>query len=371
MTTDVRAITEVSAQHYRVPLAEPLFDARHGEHTHFELIIAKVRCIDGALGVGYTYTGGRGGRAIHQVITHDLAPALVGRPASEIAELWEFMNWHIHYVGRGGIAGFAVSAVDIALWDLMARRAEQPLWELLGGEGKPVRTYAGLIDLHYPLDRHLDAISGELDRGHTGIKIKIGRDTIAEDMARARAVRGLIGPETEFMVDANMKWDAQTAIEASNALAEVDPLWLEEPVPPDDFEAFAEVGQACPIPLAMGENLHTLPEFGLAFDTGALAYPQPDASNVGGITGWMQVARMAEERGLPASSHGMQELHVSLLSAVPNGGYMEMHSFAIDQYTHRPLTVHDGMVTPPEAPGIGVEFDWEKLAPHRELWSPV
>ena len=362
-----RTITAIEAECYRVPLAEPLDDARHGTHTHFELVVAKARSSDGIEGVGYTYTGGKGGRAAHQVVVHDLTPGLIGKPAAPGEELLDYMNWHIHYVGRGGIAGFAVSAIDIALWDLHAKAAAQPLWQLLGGDGKPVKTYAGLIDLHYAEERHLEIIQGELDRGHTGIKIKVGRETVAQDVARATAVRELIGPDTTFMVDANVKWDVETALAAAREFHQLGCLWLEEPVLPDDFPAFAEVGRRSPMPLAMGENLHTLLEFRQAFATDALTFPQPDASNIGGITGWLAVAQMAREWGVTVSSHGMQELHVSLLSAMPHAGYMEMHSFPIDQYTHRPLEVSDGLVTPPTTPGVGVEFDWDKLAPYREM----
>ena len=112
----------------RVPLAEVLSDSVHGAHTHFELVTATLRASDGAEGVGYTYTRGKGGRASHQVVAFELAPALVGMPVDDIDAIWDFMNWHIHYVGRGGVTGFAVSAVDIALWDLRAKHAGEPLW---------------------------------------------------------------------------------------------------------------------------------------------------------------------------------------------------------------------------------------------------
>ena len=117
--------------------------------------------------------------------------------------------------------------------------------------------------------------------------------------------------------------------------------------------------------LAQGENLHTVEEFVHAISAG-VDFPQPDASNIGGISGWLKVAALAEAHELPVSSHGMHELHVSLVSAVPNGGWLEIHSFPIDAFTTRgALRVVDGYCEPPDVPGVGVEFDWAKLAPHR------
>ncbi len=360
-----RKIAEVRPNYFRVPLSEPLVDAKHGTHTHFELVTATVVLEDGSEGTGYTYTGGFGGRAIYDMIKYDLAPGLIGEDGDTVEALWEEMNWRVHYVARGGIASFAVSAIDIALWDIRAKKADLPLWKLLGGSDNTTKAYYGGIDLDFPLDKLLNNIKNQLDKGHTAVKIKLGKETLEEDMQRVKAVRELLGPDKVFMVDANMKWTVETAIKAVKELEKYNIYWLEEPTIPDDTVGFAKIAEASSVPIAMGENLHTIYEHRFAIQYGKVGFIQPDASNIGGITGWMKVAVMAEAFNIPVCSHGMQELHVSLLSAVSNAGYLEVHSFPIDEYTKRPLVLVNGRAVSPDTSGIGVEFDWEKLKPHK------
>ncbi|MGF1475836.1 MAG: mandelate racemase/muconate lactonizing enzyme family protein [Geminicoccaceae bacterium] len=357
-------IAEIEARLFAVPLAEPLIDAKHGEHSHFELITTVIRLEDGSEGIGYTYTGGRGGQAIRAMIDHDLAPALIGMDADPVEELNQMMEWHVHYVGRGGIAGFAISALDIALWDLRGRRRGEPLRRLAGGEGTRAKAYRGGIDLGFELEKLVASVRGYRDQGFNAVKIKVGRETLEEDLARVAAVRAAIGPATKLMVDANYALDVEEAIRRAEAFKVHDILWFEEPIIPDDFAGYGRIADATDVPLAMGENLHTMQEFDLAFDQAKLSFIQPDASNCGGITGWLAVAEKAYARGIPICSHGMQELHVSLIVGRKDPGWLEVHSFPIDVYTTRPLVMEDGLAIAPEAPGTGVIFDWSKLAPH-------
>ncbi|MEM9888575.1 MAG: uroporphyrinogen decarboxylase, partial [Bacteroidota bacterium] len=138
-------IKKIHTQLFKVPLAEVLSDAKHGDHFHFELITTTVRLENGYEGTGYTYTGGKGGHAIKAMLDYDIAPTLLGKNGADIEHIYDFLEWHIHYVGRGGIAAFAISAVDIALWDIRCKMQEKPLWQVAGGANNTCQAYCGGI----------------------------------------------------------------------------------------------------------------------------------------------------------------------------------------------------------------------------------
>ncbi|MBL8588321.1 MAG: mandelate racemase/muconate lactonizing enzyme family protein [Methylobacteriaceae bacterium] len=356
------AIADILCRRFRIRLDEVLVDAMHGDHSHFDLVTVVVTRADGLQGTGYTYCGGRGAGAIEAVIRDDFAPLLTGRDARDVEALNAAMYWRLHYVGRGGIVSFAISALDIALWDLRGKASGQPLWRMAGGRGRSAQIYRGAIDLHYAPERMAQAARGYVAEGYEAVKIKIGRADMREDLARARATRDIIGADRAFMIDANYGYDVARAIEAARAFAEFGYVFFEEPTLPDHYDDYTRIFAATGAPLAQGENLHTQEEFDEALARSSLAFLQPDASNCGGVTGWLAAARAAEAKGVIACSHGMQELHVSLVAGAAPTGWVEAHSFPIDRYATTPLLREHGRAIAPDVPGTGVDFDWAKLS---------
>ena len=358
-------IRDLQADHYRITLPVALSDSTHGIIEDFELLTARVRDADGVEGVGYTYTVGTGGAAVRALLARDLAPRLAGREAEDIEALWQLMWWALHYGGRGGAQALAISAVDIALWDLRARRQGAPLWRVLGGFDPRVPCYAGGIDLELPLDALLRQTEDNLARGFRAIKMKVGRAALREDVERVRAMRAHLGPDVPLMADANMRWSVDEAIRAARALRDQDLVWLEEPTIPDDVPGHVRIVREGGVPIAAGENLHTLHEFRALIAAGGVTFPEPDVTSCGGITTFMKICHLAEAFNLPVTSHGAHDVTVHLLAAVPNRSYLEAHGFGLNRYIEVPLQIQAGRAIAPDRPGHGVVFDWAALSPLR------
>jgi len=351
-------ISSVGVDHYRIPLPVVLSDSTHGDIAEFELVTVRVRDAAGAAGLGYTYTVGRGGAAVAALIKHDLCSVLLDAEADRIEALWQRMWWAIHYGGRGGFASLAISAVDIALWDLKARRFGTPLWRLLGGHDPRVPAYAGGIDLDFSLDKLLRQTDDNLKKGFRAIKMKVGRPRLSEDLERVRAMREHLDADFPLMVDANMRWSVDEAVRAARGLSEFGVYWLEEPTIPDDVEGHRRIVRDGGLPIATGENLHTLYEFKQMIASGGVTFPEADVTNCGGVTAFIKIAHMAEAFNLPITSHGAHDITIQLLAALPNRSYLEVHGFGLERFLTHPLNLADGFATAPERPGHGVEFDW-------------
>jgi L-alanine-DL-glutamate epimerase-like enolase superfamily enzyme len=215
-----------------------------------------------------------------------------------------------------------------------------------------VTAYAGGIDLQFSLYELEAQTRGFLDSGFHAIKMKVGRDVLAEDVERVTAMRDWLGSDIALMADANMRWTVEEAISAARALQACDLTWLEEPTIPDDVEGHARIARDGGIAIATGENLHTVYEFRHMIANGGVAFPEPDVANIGGITP-------------SVTTHGVHDLQVHLLAAIPNASYLEVHGFGLDRFMAEPLVIEDGMARAPERPGHGVALDWEGLASKR------
>jgi L-alanine-DL-glutamate epimerase-like enolase superfamily enzyme len=356
-------IEAIESAYYRLPL-EAMGDAGHGAIDSEEVVIIKLRA-GGLEGHGYAYTIGRGGRAVQALIEHDLAPLLLGRDASGIAALWDLMWQRLLYVGRGGLASFAIAAVDIALWDLRGLAERKPLYDLLNASSREIPAYGSGVDLPKPMDALLKQTEGFLARGLPGVKVKIGKLDPREDEARVAAVRKLIGERIDLMVDANMAWSAGEALERGRRLEAFGLYWYEEPAIPEDVAGHARLARELTVPIALGESLHSPHEFRRYIEERAVEVVQIDPVTNGGISASLRALELANAAGLKASSHYCDELAAHLLCAAKEPVYLEKHAFALDRYLEAPQVVKNGRVRPSEAPGTGMRFSEKALGPYR------
>ncbi|MEM9441605.1 MAG: mandelate racemase/muconate lactonizing enzyme family protein [Pseudomonadota bacterium] len=349
----------------RLPLPVPVEASAAGLMKGFDMVTVRLVDTDGVTGSGYTVLHEGQGASVAKVADLPFRDILLGADSDRIEWLWRQMYKRHHYAGRGGPVAFAMAAVDVALWDMKGRRLGTPLWRLLGGYDPTVRAYAGNIDLNFPLAKLLEGGSASVEAGFHSVKMRLGRPTLAEDAARVEAMRNHLPAEIELMADANEAWRVDETQRAMAMLKPYDLVWLEEPIAPDDIEGYAHLRSLGQIPIAAGENLHTLPEFTSLIAAGGVDFPEPDLTTCGGITPFMKIARLAEAHGLPVISHGAHDLHVHLLAAAPNAAYLEWHAFGLDRYMADPLTVQDGFAKAPERPGHGIDFDWDRLRAQR------
>lgn len=329
-----------------------------------ETVFVNLETEDGLLGTGYAYTVGTGGRAILALLQHDLLDRVIGEDAREIERIWQQLFFATHATAVGAITSLALAAIDIALWDLRGKAAGQPLWMLAGGARQSVPLYdteGGWLNLSP--EQLVAGATNAVQRGMAGVKLKIGKDDPHEDLERVRAVRDAIGPSIDLMLDANQAFDRASARRRARLLEQVDPFWIEEPLPADDLTGHRRLARSTPIPIAVGESIYSPAGFAEYVAAGAASILQADAARVGGITPWLKIAHLAEASDLTIAPHFLMELHVSLACAVPNAIYVE-HIPQLHPICRSGLTIRDGRAVAPSAPGVGIDWDQDAI---REL----
>ncbi|MFO1059400.1 MAG: enolase C-terminal domain-like protein [Dongiaceae bacterium] len=347
-------IRDVVARAVEVPLRRPLRTAV-GAIPMAPLVLVDLATEEGVPGRAYLFAYARPALAPLARLIGEIAPELRGRPVAPLDRQRD-LDRRFRLLGRQGLVGMALAGLDMALWDALARAREQPLARLLGAEPRPLPAYDsfGMVD---PV-----ADEGELRRsvesGFAGIKIKIGGGSLAQDVATVQAVRGIVGPEVALMVDYNQSLDPVEAGRRIARLAGFDLHWVEEPVAAEDLAGHARVRAASAVPIQTGENWWFPRGMADAIAAGACDLAMPDVMKIGGVTGWMQAAALAEAAALPVSSHIFVEASAHLLAATPTAHWLEHLDLAGPILRDPPQPV-EGRLT---ARGPGLGLDWDEAA---------
>lgn len=356
-------ITTTTARAFRLPLKQRMVSSRV-TMTHRELVLVEIETSTGVTGTGWCTTAGVGASAVQALIAGYLAPMLTGSDPRTTERIWQRLWMECHAAGPGGITTLALSAIDIALWDIKAKLADEPLYRLLGGGPRGVQVYASAINLHLSQDELVAQVQAQRAEGYTAFKLKVGRGGLHEDIQRCLAVRQVIGDDATLMLDANQKWSVGEAIQRCRMLADAAPLFIEEPLLSDDVDGHRRLREATGVPIAMGEQLCNRFEFWNYVRAGATDFLQPDVWKVGGITEFLKIAALGASANIPLSPHGAIELSVHLTAALPNALHVEnifgLNLFDLGATTTR-LPIHGGQVVPSEVPGHGVVFDGPAL----------
>lgn len=351
-------IERIRLSSVRLPLDTPVSDAKvlTGRQRPLREVIflfAEVMCSSGASGLGFSYSKRAGGPAL---FTHanEIAPAIIGEDPSDIARLWDKLVWAGASVGRSGVATQATAAIDIALWDLKAKRAGLSAAKLIGSYRESVRTYntsGGFLNA--PVGQIIDNSRAALAAGIGGIKIKVGQPDWRTDVARLTAVREALGADVPLMVDANQQWDRHTALRMGRILDDFNLVWIEEPLDAYDVEGHAELSRLLDTPIATGEMLVSPAEHDRLIDGRAADILQPDAARVGGVTPFLKVAAYAEHHHVPIAPHFAMELHVQLAAAYPLEPWVEHFDWLEPLFTDV-MVIADGRMTVPSRAGFGL-----------------
>jgi L-alanine-DL-glutamate epimerase-like enolase superfamily enzyme len=342
----------------------PLGAARGGSGaTEVELVIVTVHDGDGATGTGFSYALTGGGHALRAMVDTVVRDAAVGTDLRAWEGTWERVRGLTHRLGRG-VALPALSAADIAVWDMRAHREQLPLHRLLGSCRESVEAYGSGRATHRMSTEELVAGSlAYVEEGYRAVKLRAGALGLPEDVARIAAVREAVGDRIAIMVDANERLSYADALWLGRRLARLDVLWLEEPLPSADVEGHARLAAGLDLAIAVGEHLQGRHEFADYLRRGAASIVQPDAPLVGGVTEWCRIAVVAEALGATVTPHFLPELHIHLCLATPACTYVE-HFPLIDGVLRETLQAEDGRMRAPDRPGHGMLWDPEALDRH-------
>jgi L-alanine-DL-glutamate epimerase-like enolase superfamily enzyme len=344
-----------------LPNDEPLAGFSENPNAKNPIVWLKLRTDDGIEGLGVTYFGGALTRSLRRAVD-ELGALLVGddplRPEAAAQKLRDAAG----SAGPAGMLTMALSAIDVALWDVKGKALGLPLWKLLGGGRDRIRTYAsGALRRGLKLEAAVIAAGRLREKGYRQAKMQLGlpgSTTPAREVEQARLIREAVGPDMDLMCDINQRWRPEQAIDLGRRVeeAEVGLFWLEDVTAADDYAGLARVSAALATPVAGGEYLWGIVPFRHMMEARSVDIPMIDQVRCGGITQWLKIAGMAEAFNLPVVSHGVPEIHVHLVGAVANGLTVEYMPRLFPLWQDVPVP-QEGDLLMPAAPGLGLDFD--------------
>jgi L-alanine-DL-glutamate epimerase-like enolase superfamily enzyme len=354
-------IEEVRTDWLRIPLSQPIADSTH-VLNFIDLILVEVRAGD-HVGTSYMLSFDYAPALLKGIVDHELKRHVLGQPSHAIRGIYERNLAATEYIGQEGVAMWGVAAIDVALWDLLAKRLGVSAAVLFGSNAEAVPVYGSGGWLSYTDEQLADEVSRYIARGFAGVKIKIGGDE-DRDVERVHAVRRAIGPKPKLMVDANQALSLEKALRLARRLEDCRLDWLEEPFPRHDIESYVQLARRTEIPLAAGEREFGTQGFRRLIGAHAIAVVQPDLLRVGGVTGWRLVAALADVNLLRIAPHFYREYDLHLAASQPNTVAIESFDW-LDALVQDSFEVRDGCAQVPQRPGFGVTFKPEAIREYR------
>lgn len=336
----------------------------NGKYTYAttDIVICRVYTYDGYEGIGWAH-----GTGVVIAAMESMKERLIGEDPFNTERIWNLLYLPKVY-GRKGFEMRAISALDMAMWDIMGKVAKRPIRQLLGGYNEKIPAY--IAGGYYEKGKGFEQLQAEMKanvaKGAKAIKMKIGAVSVAEDIERIDAVRDAIGPDVKILVDANNAYNRLDALKMGLALDKRDIYWFEEPLSPDDIEGCADLRRRINTPIAIGENEYTKWGFKQLIDADAAQVYNADALVLGGVTEWKKVADYAQACHVLMAPHGDQEIHSHLVSSISNGLIAEYYDTNLNSLLSAMFKQHivldnDGCISAPSGPGVGVDIDFDSL----------
>lgn len=351
-------IQELRVRAVRVPLTEP-HQTASGVITESPLVLTEVSTDSGIRGQSIVFTYTPAALKPTAEMIRNLEPLVTGEPLAPL-EIEQKLAQRFRLLGTQGLVGMALAALDMALWDALARLHGLPLVRLLGGVEKPLRAYGAIG--YDGVEGCAKAAERWAEQGFTGIKAKIGYPTVREDVAVVRAMRAAAGLAMNIMVDYNQSLTPLEAVERLRVLDEEGLTWVEEPTRAQDYAGHALVAREARTPIQCGENWWGTLELQHAIEAHASDLVMPDVMKIGGVTGWLRAAALAHAHGLRVSSHLWPELSARLLCCTPTAHWLEYADWW-NPILAEPLVIEKGLAMVSDAIGTGVT--WNEAAVSR------